>query len=421
MNLNIDLVHFLVVTIFSFLVGLEVKSYKNQNINPTDENYFFGDVRTYSFVGILGFILFKVDSNLHILYAVGFLSITLLYALLYQKNLQDNKKSILLYMVMLLVYSFGALIQTQALWMTALLYVSIVFILNINQGVEKFTKNININEFQTLSKMILLSAVILPLLPDTKIIPYIPLSPFKIWLAVVVISGISYNGYLLQKYFFPSKGYYLTGIFGGSYSSTATTVVLARKAKQLGGYSVIDAAIISATSVMYLRLIIVALIFNIDIGKNLIFPFVLLSLIGFIISFFYLQHQQKTQEHVAIVDKNPLELKTALLFAFLFVIMIIVTHFVTKHYGTSGLEVLSFMVGFTDIDPFILSVLTGKLPIASTQIIAVIMIAAGSNNLLKAIYALWFGGIKNTYKSAVWIFMLGIVTILWGLYFEHTI
>jgi len=101
--------------------------------------------------------------------------------------------------------------------------------------------------------------------------------------------------------------------------------------------------------------------------------------------------------------------------------MIIVTHFVTKHYGTSGLELLSFMVGFTDIDPFILSILTGKLPIQSTQIIAVIMIAAGSNNLLKAIYALWFGGIKNTYKSASWIFMLGVVTILWGLYFEHTI
>jgi uncharacterized membrane protein (DUF4010 family) len=421
MSLNIDLVHFLVVTAFSFLVGLEVKSYRSQYINATVENYFFGDVRTYSFIGILGFILFKIDSNLHILYAGGFLSITVLYALLYQKNLQENKRSILLYIVMLLVYTFGALIQTQPLWITALLYVSIVFILNVNGGIEKFTKELNISEFETLSKMILLSAVILPLLPDTKIIPYIPLSPFKIWLAVVVISGISYGGYLVQKYFFPSKGYYLTGIFGGSYSSTATTVVLARKAKQLGGYRVIDAAIISATSVMYLRLIIVALIFNIDIGEKLIFPFVSLSFIGFFISSFYLKNQQKTQEHVAIVDKNPLELKTAFLFALLFVAMIIATHFVTNHYGTSGLEILSFVVGFTDIDPFILSILTGKFSVENVQIIAAIMIAAGSNNLLKAIYALWFGGVKNTYKSALWISILGVVTIVWGLYIEHII
>ncbi|MEN4044913.1 DUF4010 domain-containing protein [Sulfurimonas sp. NW15] len=419
MSLNIDLVHFLVVTVFSFLVGLEVKSYRKQYITSKTENLFFGDVRTYSFVGILGFVLFAVDSSLHILYAGGFLSITLLYALLYQKNLQENQRSILLYIVMLLVYSFGALIQTEALWMTALLYVSIVFILNVNKGVEKFTQEINISEFETLSKMILLSVVILPLLPDTKIIPYIPLSPFKIWLAVVVISGISYSGYILQKYFFPSKGYYLTGIFGGSYSSTATTVVLARKAKQLQGYAVIDAAIISATAVMYLRLIVIALIFNIEIGKSLLFPFILLALTGFLISLFYLKSEQKTQENVEIVDHNPLELKTAFLFAFLFVAMIVITHFVTKHYGTSGLEILSFLVGFTDIDPFILSILTGKFSIENTQTTAAIMIAAGSNNLLKAIYALWFGTIKNTYKSALWISLLGVITIVWGLYFEH--
>ncbi len=419
MSLNHDFIHFLVVTTFSFLVGLEVKSYRIQHKITQKENLFFGDVRTFSFVGILGFILFKIDSKTYLLYTAGFLSITLLYALVYYKNLQDNKRSILLYIVMLFVYSFGALIQTQPLWITALLYVSIVFILNINKSINKLTRNINVNEFITLSKMILLSAVILPLLPNTNTIPYIPLSPFKIWLAVVVISGISYSGYILQKYFFPSKGYFLTGLLGGSYSSTATTVVLARKAKQLHGYPVLDAAIISATSVMYLRLIIIAFIFNIDIGKNLMLPFVLLALIGFLVSFFYLKREEKLQEHVGIVDKNPLELKTAFLFAFLFVFMILLTHFVTKHYGTLGLEILSFIVGFTDIDPFILSILTGKLSITVDQTIAAIMIATGSNNLLKAIYALWFGGVKNTYKSALWLFLLGVVTIILGVYFEH--
>lgn len=419
MNFNIDLVHFLVITAFSFLVGLEVKSYRSQYIDDEKEKLFFGDVRTYSFVGILGFVLFKIDSVQHLLYTGGLFSITLLYALLYQKNLQENRRSILLYIVMLLVYSFGALIQTQPLWMTALLYVSIVFILNVNRGVEKFTKEVNISEFETLSKMILLSAVILPLLPDSKIIPYIPLSPFKIWLAVVVISGISYGGYILQKYVFPSKGYYLTGILGGLYSSTATTVVLARKSKQLDGNSVLDAAIISATSMMYLRLIIIAMVFNIEIGKTLLLPFILLGFIGFSVSIFYLKHQNNSQENIEIVDKNPLELKTAFLFAFLFVSMIVLTHFVTTHYGTIGLEILSFIVGFTDIDPFILSIMTGKLTIASTQTTAVIMIAAGSNNLLKSIYALWFGKIKNTFKSSLWVSSLGIITIIWGLYFEH--
>ncbi|WP_457746633.1 MgtC/SapB family protein [Sulfurimonas sp.] len=419
MSINVDLIHFLVVTVFSFLIGLEVKSYRSQIEKEEKQRYFFGDVRTFSFVGILGFVLFKIDAQTPLLYLAGFLTIAMLYALLYHKNLKEQKRSILLFVVMLLVYSFGPLVQTQALWMTALLYVSIVFILNSNRALEKYLKNINISEFETLGKMVLLSAVILPLLPDTKNIPYIPLSPFKIWLAVVVISAISYGGYILQKYFFPSKGYFLTGIIGGSYSSTATTVVLSRKAKQLNGSDVIDAAIISATSVMYLRLIVVALIFNSRIGEKLLLPFSLLALFGFLVSFFYLRSNEKQREHPDIVDKNPLELKTALLFALLFVAMMVLTSFVTKQYGTSGLEILSFLVGFTDIDPFILSILTGKFTITSSQIVAAIMIAAGSNNLLKAMYALWFGGLKNSYKSAVWISILGVVTIILGLSYEQ--
>ncbi|WP_457747578.1 hypothetical protein [Sulfurimonas sp.] len=197
MSINVDLIHFLVVTVFSFLIGLEVKSYRSQIEKEEKQRYFFGDVRTFSFVGILGFVLFKIDAQTPLLYLAGFLNIAMLYALLYHKNLKEQKRSILLFVVMLLVYSFGPLVQTQALWMTALLYVSIVFILNSNRALEKYLKNINISEFETLGKMVLLSAVILPLLPDTKNIPYIPLSPFKIWLAVVVISAISYGGYIL--------------------------------------------------------------------------------------------------------------------------------------------------------------------------------------------------------------------------------
>ena len=79
--------------------------------------------------------------------------------------------------------------------------------------------------------------------------------------------------------------------------------------------------------------------------------------------------------------KIPLELGTAFVFAFLFVAMIMLTHFVIEHYGSSGLEIFSFLVGLTDIDPFILSLLTGKYMIVLDDIV-------------KAVYALYFGGWK---------------------------
>ncbi len=415
MSLTPDLIHLTVTIVFSFLVGMELRTYREQ-YHAKEENLYFGTARTYTFIGILGYFFYKLDPSGLSVYIAVLMGLSVLFAMLYWHKLEKGKSSILPYVVMLSVYTLGPLTERFPLWMPSLLFVLIIFLLNAKQSLHHWGETVNMHEFETLGKMVLLSAVILPLLPNTDTIPYLPISPFKIWLAVVVISGISYGGYLVQKYLFPSKGYFLTGIFGGTYSSTATTVVLARKAKSGGDNPVIDAAIIAATSMMYLRLLVVAGIFNFTVAKTLIVPFVTLSLAGLFFSFLYLSRKKQQTKHAEFVDKNPLELGTAFLFAGLFVLMMVITHFVISHYGNSGLQVLSFVVGFTDIDPFILSLLTGKYAVAQHELIVAIMIAAGSNNLLKALYAVWFGGIKGGIRSAVWVALLGVATIIWALY-----
>ncbi len=416
--LNADLTHLLLSTVLGFLTGLEVKTYRDKFHSNSAEDAFFGTARTFTFTAILGFLLYKIDPHNLLMYSVGFIGITLLFALFYHHKLQKNRQSILMYLVLICVYTFGPLSVLYPLWMPSLLFVLIVFILNAKESIHRVSLGLNPYELETLGKMILLSAVILPLLPNRDIIPYVPLSPFKIWLAVVVISGISYGGYIAQKYFFPSKGYFLTGIIGGTYSSTATTVVLARKAKNMGGSWILDASIIAATSMMYLRLIAVAAIFNLTIAQKILLPFVVLSLAGFIISLLFIRGGGKDSNQAQTTDSNPLELGTAFIFAILFVIMMMITQYVIKSYGTSGLEILSFIVGFTDIDPFILSLLTGKYSVTVIEIVSAIMIASGSNNLLKATYALWFGGIKETWKSAFTIALLGVATIAWAFWIE---
>ncbi len=416
MSIEPDLIHFVITVAFSFLVGLEVKTYRIE-YHSDSSKYFFGSARTLTFVGILGFLFYKIDP-VHLLpYTAVLLSLTVLFAIFYRTKVERKSQSILLFVVMLCVYAFGPLTQIYPLWMPALLFVLIVFILNARHAIHRFTLGINTYEFETLGKMVLLSAVILPLLPDKEVVRYIPLSPFKIWLAVVVISAISYGGYIAQKYFFPSKGYFLTGVIGGTYSSTATTVVLAGKLKTMGKNSVIESAIIAATSVMYIRLIAVAAIFNLSVAKTLAVPFVALSLAGFALSLLFFRSEREREGSVDYVDKNPLELGTALLFALLFVVMMVLTQFVSKEYGSGGLRVLSFLAGFTDIDPFVLSLLTGKYGVDSVEVSSLVMIAAGSNNLLKAFYAIWFGGIGKTVRSAAAIAVLGLATIVWGLTF----
>ncbi|NPA74155.1 MAG: DUF4010 domain-containing protein [Epsilonproteobacteria bacterium] len=411
MNINTDLVNLIVTVVFSFLVGLEVKTYRIQ-FHGDSAKYFFGSARTFTFVGLIGYIFYKIDIIMYLAILIG---LTLLYALFYYQKLLNHKQSILLYLVMLIVYSLGPLSVKFPIWMISLIFVLVVFVLNAKKSIHKITTDFNPYEFEILSKMLLLSAVILPLLPNKDVIPYIPISPFKIWLAVVVVSGISYGGYIAQKYFFPHKGYFLTGIIGGIYSSTATTVVLSRKAKKTGRNPVIEGAIIVATSIMYIRLIVVAAIFNFEIAKSIALPFAIFSLIGIVVSLFFLYSKKNRDESHDIIDANPLELGTAFIFAALFIVMMLLTQYITNEFGSMGLKIFSFIAGFTDIDPFVLSLLTGKFSVSFKEIVVAVMVAAGSNNLLKATYALWFGGWRNTLKSALWVALLGVFTITWAL------
>ncbi len=396
-----DLIAFLVTVVFSFLIGLEVRSYREY----FHSRFEFGSIRTLTFTGLLGFVFFKI--NLY-LYISGFIALTLFFLLFYYFKLQENKASIVTFLVVAITYSFGPLSLIKPFWFIALIFVILIFGLNVKRMYPKLTQKIDIYELETFAKMVLLSAVILPLLPKTKL-PYIELSPFKIWLIVVVISAISYIGYILQKYIFSNKGYFLTGLAGGAYSSTATTVVLASKATQ-NCLNSITAGIIGATAVMYFRLIIIAYIFNHQVAQKILIPYIALGIGGILVAIFYLKKDLNIQKS-EYVDSNPLELKTAFIFAFLFIAMIAITKFIHTHFGNIGLEILSFIIGFTDIDPFILSLLTGKFSITLALIAKLIFIATASNNFLKAFYSYFFSK-KRCIISTIWLIVFGMINIV---------
>ena len=401
--MNSLLIHFIITVVFSFLIGLEIKAYKEIK----SEEFFIGSTRTYTFLGIIGFLFFKINLNLYI---TGFIGFTILFSLFYYKQLQSNKSSIIIYLIAAIVYSLGPLSVEYNIWFPALIFVLVVFILNSKKKIQKIITQIELEEFETLGKFILLSGVILPLLPDKKI-AFIDISPFKIWLAVVVISGISYGSYILQKYLFKNKGYLITGILGGLYSSTATTVVLSKKAQT--NSLILTSAIIIATAMMYLRILTIAFIFNHQTAAKMA-PFYILFAIALIFIAFLFYKKDTTSNYIN--DQNPLELQTAFIFASLFVAMMVITKYVTTHYGNTGLQILSFLIGFTDIDPYILSLLTGKYSISQQTILKAIFIATGSNNILKALYAIYFGK-KNNFKAFLILLIFGIITILSGFLF----
>jgi len=407
--LDTQWVQLLVVVVAGFLIGLEIKTYRIQK-EKTKE---IGSVRTLAFISLIGYIFASINMNLYI---AGYIAVALHFILFYYFKLKNTRSGMILFLLSTLVYSFGIVVVKFDIWFLLMIFVAIIFISNLNKRLDSFYQKFDEQEIEIFAKLLLLSGVVLPLLPTTEISKFIPVSYFKVWLAVVVVSIFSYIGYVLKKYIFNDKGYLLTGILGGIYSSTATTIVLAKKASIGNMPYLFSSSIIIATALMYIRLLGIAFAFNSTIANTILIPFVSLALIAIVISVI-LYNKSKNDTSAKTIqsdDSNPLELSTAFLFAFLFIAMATITHFVLTNYGNIGLNILSFIVGFTDIDPFVLSILSSKFEVTPQGAATAILIATGSNNILKALYSYLFSKNKAGKISGIILLLLGIITILIG-------
>jgi uncharacterized membrane protein (DUF4010 family) len=194
--------------------------------------------------------------------------------------------------------------------------------------------------------------------------------------------------------------------------------VLSRKVKPLVAPNpTLQAAITAASGMMYFRLLLLVILLNPHYLDLLALPLTMMGVITFATAIFFMKQQSKTKITTSNqAEMNPLELGTSAIFAFMFVAMLILTQFITQHFGESGLKILAFGVGFSDVDPFVLSLLKGSFnSVNSHQICGSLLIAAGSNNFLKGIYAISLGSWKNNRDVMIILFSLGAITVAYGL------
>jgi uncharacterized membrane protein (DUF4010 family) len=267
------------------------------------------------------------------------------------------------------------------------------------------------NEFTTLAKFLIVAAVILPIVPREPALPLINFTPYEIWLTVVAVSGISYASYLLQTYFFKKSGVLITGLLGGTYSSTATTMIISKRSREINsGSGIYAASIVLANAMMYVRVLVLMFIFNYSLSVKML-PYILI-LIGIMFGLsavIYFRKKPVERDQIPSSGANPLELKVALLFAGLFVLFSALTNYTVFHFGIPGLDVLSFITGITDIDPFLLNLFQGRFQIPLETIGRASLQAVISNNVLKSIYILSFAE-SETKKSAG--IAMGLITLL---------
>ncbi len=406
-----EFIRFILVVVFSLLIGLEQRRH---HITESDAQL-FGTDRTFTFIGLFGYVLFIADPISYIPFLTGLAIVGLLLGIQYfHKIRQYSYFGLTSSVLALLTYCLPILVINQPVWLLLSFVVAILILTELKGDLITISKKASQEEFITLAKFIAFVGVILPLLPDQVISDKIPISPYHLWLAVVVVSGISYISYLLKKFVFPDSGIMLTGILGGLYSSTSTTVIIARYEKDGSAGVKAVSAIMMANAMMYLRILFLAFLFKPSIAAALALPFFFLFAVCVGLSRISDKREKPVFQSLSDTPtienhKNPLEFKTALLFGFLFVVFALITDFVMRAYGNAGVTSLAYIVGVTDIDPFLLNLLQQKDGITESIIALAIINATNSNNLLKMIYAISLSS-KNIKRNLIFNFTVLILS-----------
>jgi len=395
-NIPHTMTDFLIITVFSLLIGLSQRQLHLQN---NESSHTFGTDRTFTFIGILGYVLALLDPAGYRLFIGGGLCLIAVLAIAYYFHIKNhNDYGITTILIALITYSLGPVILTQQKWLLLLIVVTVLILAELKDLFISISQKFNRHEFLTLGKFLIIAGVILPIVPDEPFIPGLSLTPYKIWLAVVVISSISYVSYLLKKFVFREGSIIISGILGGLYSSTATTIILARKSRDDQAHlKQYVAAIIFAVAMMYLRILLIILIFNQELFVKVWFFFVILAVVsaGIALFIYFRKAGESAVNEGLTEDKNPLEFKMALIFTALYIAFSFITYAVVTRYGITGLNILSYIVGLTDIDPFLINLFQGKFGVGIDAVAMATLQAIISNNVLKLLYGCFFAGRRS--------------------------
>jgi uncharacterized membrane protein (DUF4010 family) len=402
--------HAALAVALSFLVGLEFHNYRRSE----GDGLGFGTARTLTLVGTAGFMFTILDTS-RLLFGLGLGVLSLWLALYYRQRLREGHASLIGPLVALLTYVLGLLAQVAPPWFVAGYAVFIIFLLNAKPRIRSFADLVSGPEIATVAKFVIMAGIVLPLLPDRQIADFVPVTFRQTWFAVVAVSGISYLGYVLQVYVFKSRGILAAGLLGGLYSSTATTVVLSHKDRATPD-PLTSPALVLATAMMYVRLLILAAVVAPGSLQRLATPFLVAALLSVLAAVLWLRWRPAVSKLPAVAtEQHPLEFQVALLFAALFVVFATATGWVVAQYSGAGLRALAFAIGFTEIDPFVLSVLSGHLSISLHDAVDAVVIAAASNNLLKMGVALALARNRNVLPACIWLGLLASASLLYVL------
>ena len=235
---------------------------------------------------------------------------------------------------------------------------AVVVLLHWKRPIHWFVDRLGERDVRALMQLVLLALIILPLMPSRtfEFDPYRVLNPFDIWRLVVLICGISLAGYLVSRFLGPTASVWISGILGGVISSTATTVSFSRQSTEENQSSRAALIILIASTVVFGRVL-----FEVGlVAPSLVFKIwmpmaALAAVMGAVTAGFALYRPLPQGTTAENLERDPSELRSALVFGALYGVVLFGVAFAKDQFGNAGLYAVSALSGLTDMDAITLS------------------------------------------------------------------
>ncbi len=371
-------------------------------------------IRTFAICSVLGALAALVGEV-----ALSLVTFTALALLLWQGYQRSGEGvGITTELAALLVFWLGYLVHDYELPAISTGIVMTVLLAS-KRGLHEFAKeSVSETEFYDTLKFLVVVFVIYPLLPDRGMGPYGFFNPTHVWMLVILVSTISYAGYLAIRVLGSRRGLGVSGLVGGLVSTTAVTMSLAARATSSPVHSRICGVVgVAANAIQFPRLLALAWFVDPSLGEFLAAPLLAMGSLGIVGSWVLSKSVSSGEPEVDLPLVNPFSLTPALKFGALFVGIFLFVKVASVWLGNEGIYLASAIAGLGDASAITLSMakLVNTEAISTQAAAMAILIAVTMNAVVKWCLAFWYG----TREFALWLGG-GLVTMLttgYGLFY----
>lgn len=363
-------------------------------------------LRTFALTALLGCLaaLLAEKTASGWIIAAGLLMVAAMMLVAQARDpLDDGDPGTTSVVAMMVCYGLGALVWFDQATLAVMLAITVTVLLYFKAQLQGVTRSLTPKDLISILQFGVLSLVVLPILPNQDYGPYNALNPHQIWWMVVLISGLSLAGYAALRIVGNRHGAPLLGFFGGLVSSTATTMVFARNAREdIQLTATATLVILIANLVVTVRLGIVAVV----LAPSLFVPLASVLGIGLLLGLAVALFRWRTLTAGGDLPmpevKNPTEIRTALSFGLLYGVVLLLAAWLQDIAGSQGLYLVALASGLTDVDAITLSTLRlfNQQTLNAAPAVTAIGLAVLSNLAFKSGLVIAIGG-KTLAKSVL--------------------